>query len=141
MRKLLALECLTVCFIIATAANGQQLRYIAIDGTMNPPRIIQTNLAPGDRPTITRIVTVPPTPGAYILKFPFNVQFFSGDVQRGAGGFDGPLMIFTSKFNSTDLTTIQIQTWALDPGAAPPATPRPPLLRPYDGRLSITVVR
>jgi len=118
--------------LLAASASAQQLRFIVIDGKATPPVIIQTNLANADRPAITRAAI-----GAFTLRFPFNVQFFSGDVQLGAGGFDAPLSVFSSVFDPTNLRTLQVRTFAFNPGGSGV----PVSFFPANGRMSITVVR
>src|SRR5690349_5855479 len=107
MKRAVILGALFTAFITANA-HAQQLRFIVIDGKATPPVVVQTNLAAADRPTITRTGT-----GAFAIRFPFAVQFFSGDVQLGAGGFDAPLSLFSSVFDPTNLRTLQVRTFAL----------------------------
>jgi hypothetical protein len=118
--------------LLTAAANAQQLRFLVIDGKATPPTILQTNLAPADRPTVARTMT-----GAFTLRFPFPVQFFSGDVQLGAPGFDAGLSLFSAVFDPTNLRVLQVRTFGLNPGG----TGVPVSMFPANGRMSIVVVR
>lgn len=109
--------------------QAQQLRYISIDGTVNPPVITGTNLANADRPAITRN-----SAGFYTIDFRFTVRFFNGDAQAGGPGRDAASLIFTSRYDTLDRTKLDIVTYAVSSG--PPVT-----MTPQDGRLSIIVVR
>jgi len=120
---------LTISTAFTLTTRAQQLRFIAIDGTMATPAIIQTNLAAGDRPTITKTGT-----GAYTLTFRFDVQFFNGDVQRGGPNHDASSMLFTSVFATNNLRVLRVRTFGIDPA-------NPVRAFPLDGRLSILVVR
>lgn len=114
---------------LVESVQAQQLRYISINGMVNPPVITGTNLANADRPTITRNGA-----GFYTIDFRFTVRFFNGDAQAGGPGRDASSLIFTSRFDTMDPTKLDIVTYATSPGA-------PVTMTPQDGRLSIIVVR
>lgn len=121
---------LTLTAILAPVdLSAQQVRYLVIDGTQPSPTIIQTNLPNAARPTITRVGV-----GAYRLAFPFDVQFFNGDVQAGGGNHDASPMLFTSVFATNNLRVLQVRTYGLDPS-------NPMRAFPQNGRMSILVVR
>ena len=96
---------------------------------VNPPVIVDTNLAAGDRPTVTRLAK-----GAYALTFRFDIRFFSGTVQRGGPNHDASEMLLTSTFATNNPRVIRVFTYAFSAG-------NPTKTSLEEGRMSILVVR
>ncbi|HUR82241.1 MAG TPA: hypothetical protein VM733_15865 [Thermoanaerobaculia bacterium] len=128
MKRLLLLLGFAVLFAWSPRAHGQQLRWVWIDGTVTPP-VLQTDLAAGERPTVTRM-----SAGGYRLEFRRDVRFFNGDAQRGGGSGDAASMLFTSRYDTANPRVFYITTYAI--GTATPVS-----FTPMDSRMSIVIVR
>jgi len=120
---------LALTLLAASTADAQQLQFIAVNGTVNPPTVLQSSLPMGQRPTVQRLGV-----GFYRFTFQNNVTFFNGDAQRGGVGGDASLMLFASTFHTNNARVVDVHTFVLSPGATTSTTPG-------DARLSVVFTR
>ena len=130
IRALLVLSAAAAALLITFAAEGQQLQFVAVNGMVNPPTILQSSLPVGQRPTVQRLGV-----GFYRFTFQNNVLFFNGDAQRGGVGGDASLMLLASTFHTNNARIVDVHTFVLTPGASTSTSPR------ADARLSIIFTR
>lgn len=128
-RTVLAILIAGLALSVTSPAEAQQLHSIVVDGTVNPPAILQSSLPLNQRPTVQRLST-----GFYRFTFRANVLFFNGHAQRGGGGGDASLMLLTSTFHTNNPRLIDVHTFVLTPGATTSTTRG-------DARLSVVFTR
>jgi hypothetical protein len=113
----------------ASAASGQQLQFIAVNGTVNPPVVLQSSLPPAQRPAVQRLGV-----GFYRFTFTTNVSFFNGHAQRGGAGGDASSMLLTSAFHTNNARIVDVRTHSIVTGSPTNTTPA-------DSRMSIIFTR
>jgi len=128
-RILRLLFTVSLVLLAASTVRAQQLQFIAVNGTVNPPTILQSSLPAGQRPTVQRLAA-----GFYRFTFQNNVTFFNGDAQRGGVSGDASLMLFASTFHTNNARIVDVHTFVLSPGATTSTTPG-------DARLSVIFTR
>lgn len=121
---------LVLSFLAASTVPAQQLQFIAVNGTVDPPTILQSSLSAGQRPTVQRLGL-----GFYRFTFQANVTFFNAHAQRGGVGGDASLMLLASTFHTNSARIIDVHTFVLTPGASTSTAPR------ADARLSVVFTR
>jgi hypothetical protein len=129
-RALGAIVVIALGFLAASPVSAQQIQFIAVDGTVNPPAILQSSLPAGQRPTVQRLGL-----GLYRFTFQTNVVFFNAHAQRGGVGGDASLMLLASTFHSNNGRIVDVHTFVLTPGATTSTAPR------ADARLSVVFTR
>lgn len=124
-RSVIAIVAAGLLGLIAPRADAA-LRFVVING--NNGTIITSDLAAGDRPTVTRL-----SQGSYLLTFRFNIVVFAGHAQRPGTAGDATPLIFTSTYDPNRPREIRVLTLGVSTGQ--------PVLGPMDGRITVIVNR
>ena len=126
MKRLASLASISLLLLIVEPIMHAALRFVVINGTNGS--IVSSDLAAGDRPTVTRIAQ-----GFYRLNFRFNIVVFAGHAQRPGPAGDATALIFTSTFDPAKPREIHVQTLGVATGQ--------PVLGPLDGRMTVILNR